>query len=82
MFNLWIRVKGLGLLGPGVSPFSFCLGLGFPDNPLRTKKGTLLVPRLLPGLEARAKKTDVDSWLSWDFTSFMKSRMGSDTPKP
>ena len=28
-------------------PFS---GLGFPCFPLKTKKGTLFIPRLLPGL--------------------------------
>ena len=38
------------ILGPGVGPFSLLLGPGFPYNPLKTKKGTLFIPRLLPGL--------------------------------
>ena len=28
-------------LGPGVGPFFLFLGLGFPYNPLKTKKGAL-----------------------------------------
>ena len=30
-----------GLLGPGEGPFLFFLGLGFPYNSLKTKKGAL-----------------------------------------
>ena len=30
--------------------FFLFLGLGFPENPLKAKKGTLFIPRLLPGL--------------------------------
>ena len=30
----------------------FFFGLGFPYNPLKTKKGTLFIPRFLPGLVA------------------------------
>ena len=29
----------------------FFLGLGFPDNPLKTKQGTLVIPTLLLGLD-------------------------------
>ena len=38
-------------LGPGVGTFFLFLGLGFPDSPLKTKQGTLFIPRLLPGLQ-------------------------------
>ena len=35
-------------LGPGIPYFHF-LGLGFPYNPLKAKKGSFFVPRILPG---------------------------------
>ena len=35
----------------GSRPFFPFLVLGLPYNPLKTKKGTLFIPRLLPGLE-------------------------------
>ena len=44
------RVEGLGFLRPGVGPFFLFLGLGFPYNLLKTKKGTLFIPRLISGL--------------------------------
>ena len=31
--------------------FSLFLGSGFPSSPLKTKKGALFIPRLLPGLD-------------------------------
>ena len=34
----------------GSRPFFPFLGIGVPLYPLKTKKGTLFVPRLLPGL--------------------------------
>ena len=37
-----------GLTRTGSSPFVLFLGLGFPYHPVKTKKGTLFVPRLLP----------------------------------
>ena len=39
-------------LGPGVGPYFLSLELGFPDNPLKTKKGTRFIPRLLLGLQS------------------------------
>ena len=39
------------LLGPRVGPFSLLLGFRFPYKPLQTKKGTLLIPGLLLGLD-------------------------------
>ena len=37
-------------LGPRVGPYSPYFGFGFPYKPLKTKKGTLFLPRLLLGL--------------------------------
>ena len=37
-------------LGPGAGPYVLFLGLGFPSNPLNTKKRTLFIPRLPLGL--------------------------------
>ena len=50
------------ILGPGVGPFCLFLGLGFPYNPLKPKKGTLGIPRFLPGLvfEPQGKDPQVD----------------------
>ena len=40
---------GCLILGPGVGQFFLFLGLEFPYNPLKSKKGALFIPRLLPG---------------------------------
>ena len=47
-------------LGPGVGPFFLLIRLGFPYNPLKTKKGTLFIPRLLPGLVIKFSGTQVE----------------------
>ena len=47
-FELGRLLGRFKFLGPGVGPVSF-LGLGFPSNPLKTRKGALFIPRLLLG---------------------------------
>ena len=44
------------LLGPGAGPSFLFLGLGFPYHPLKTKKGTLFIPRLILGLVSQNPK--------------------------
>ena len=46
---------GSGKLGPGAGPFFHFWGLGFPYNPLKTEKGALFIPRLLPGLGSQGR---------------------------
>ena len=57
-----VTTPEIDLLGPGVGPYFLVLGFGFLYSALKTKKGTLLIPRLLLGLalspkpEARSPK--------------------------
>ena len=46
--TIWGSILGVPFfLGPGVGPFFTFFGLRFPYHPLKTKKGTLDITRLL-----------------------------------
>ena len=56
-FGSGLRVSGsgfrvyVGIVGAGAGPYFLSLGLGFPDSPLQSQKGTLLIPRVLLDLD-------------------------------
>ena len=64
---------------PGAGPYSLLLGLclcRFPYNPLYTKKGTLLIPRLLLGLGNPPRRTNPASCLEPDHDTAPRASSG------